>query len=123
LDSTVNIDNHKEQIVNALVRSGHEHTYEEVKEAVINKEAQYWPANNSAAITQIANKSDGTIGLNVWLYGGNLKDFYPLVVSAKKYVKDLGGDYIMTFGHRKGWNKLLKKLGFVEHGNTLIWRL
>jgi len=44
-------------------------------------------------------------------------------VSAKKYVKDLGGDYIMTFGHRKGWNKLLKKLGFVEHGNTLIWRL
>ena len=46
-----------------------------------------------------------------------------LVDAAKKYVKDLGGDFIMTFDHRKGWNRLLKKLGFVEHGKTLIWRL
>ena len=89
MDSTVNIDNHKEQIINALARSGHKHTYDDVKKAVANSEAQYWPANNSAAITQIANKSDGTVGLNVWLYGGDLKDFYPLVVSAKKYVKNL----------------------------------
>ena len=109
--------------MNALARSGHKHTYEEVKQAVINKEAQYWPANNSAAITQITNKSDGTVGLNVWLYGGDLKDFYLLVDAAKKHVKNLGGDFIMTFDHRKGWNRLLKKLGFVEHGKTLIWRL
>lgn len=122
MDSIVNIDNHKKQIVNALARSGHKHTYEEVKQAVINKEAQYWPANNSAAITEIANKSDGTVGLNVWLYGGNLKDFYLLVDAAKVYVNDLGGSYIETFGHRKGWNRLLKKLGFVVDGKTLIWR-
>jgi len=123
LDSIVNIDNHKEQIVNALARSGHKHTYDEVKKAVANSEAQYWPANNSAAITQVAKKSDGTVGLNVWLYGGDLKDFYLLVDAAKKHVKNLGGDFIMTFDHRKGWNRLLKKLGFVEHGKTLIWRL
>ena len=112
------------------VPSGHVTTYGDLAKAINLKNGQrivgqIMKKNPFPVIVPCHRvvKSDGTVGLNVWLYGGDLKDFYLLVDAAKKYVKDLGGDFIMTFDHRKGWNRLLKKLGFVEHGKTLIWRL
>lgn len=98
----------KPLLVDALERSGEGDTLEDLYCALKDGEAQFWPAKETVAVTEIVKS------LNIWLYGGSMKELADLDASATAWAKEMGLDNISCNGGRIGWRRVLKKLGYVE---------
>lgn len=98
----------KHLLEQALERSEGDHTIEDVRACLESCDAQFWPADKSAAVTEIVSS------LNVWLYGGALDELPQMDASASAWAKKIGLNNIALWGGRKGWRRELKKLGYKE---------
>lgn len=77
--------------------------------------AQLFEGSRSAFVTQIT-PSPRTI--HAWLAGGDLQELISLVPGLEAYARALGCRYATVSG-RKGWDRVLKPLGYVRVGAEL----
>jgi len=96
----------KDLICRALDRSNAGGSFDDVEKAVLLGEAQLWPGDKSAAITEPVTS------LNVWLFAGDMAENAEMAVAAEAYARTLGYDQMTVTDPRKGWEKHLKLLGY-----------
>lgn len=104
------IDANRHHIEAALEYSGGTHDYESVREAILNGKMQLWPAENSAAVTEIAEYARRTV-IHVFLAGGDLDEIARGIDTVAAWGKAQGCSS-MTISGRRGWVRVLDKHGF-----------
>ena len=100
----------------ALDRSKGGQTIDDVKQALLDNKAQLWTADNTAVVTENYTGKHG-LDCNVWLYAGNLKAMADLDKSAAAYAAHLGMNRMTVSDARKGWARVLEKLGYKSQEN------
>ena len=93
-------------ICRALDKSEQGGTFDSVEQAVICGEAQFWPGEKSAAVTEAITS------LNVWLFAGDIGENADMAIAAEAYARTLGYDQMTVTEPRKGWDAHLRRLGY-----------
>ena len=88
-----------------LQMDGDLYTLDDVWALIQSGQAQFWPAPNSVAVTEIKVYPRGKI-LHVWLAGGELDEISMLTGYMKKFGKEHGCSRITLTG-RRGWERAL----------------
>ena len=98
----------RERLQSALDKDAQGFGLDEVEKELLSGMAQLWRSEGATAITQVA------ADMNIWLYAGNTNEMAELDRSAAAYARKLGLNHMIIWGGRKGWERLLKPLGYVE---------
>lgn len=96
----------------ALERSGGTHTLDDVVQAIIKGEMQFWPAPKGCAVTEIVNYPRKKV-LHIFLAGGEMEQIIDMDDSAVEFAK-MNGCTGMSIAGRKGWKRVLKDKGYEE---------
>jgi hypothetical protein len=96
----------------ALELSGGTHTLDDVVQAIIKGEMQFWPAPKGCAVTEIVNYPRKKV-LHIFLAGGEMEQIIDMDDSAVEFAK-MNGCTGMSIAGRKGWKRVLKDKGYVE---------
>jgi len=96
----------------ALELSGGTHTLDDVVQAIIKGEKQFWPAPKGCAVTEIVNYPRKKV-LHIFLAGGEMEQIIDMDDSAVEFAK-MNGCTGMSIAGRKGWKRVLKDKGYVE---------
>lgn len=108
------IDDYRKQIEDALVYSGHSHTYEDVVKIVENGSAQAWYGPNSIIITQLVLEPQYKV-LHFFLAGGVLAEIEAMMPEIEKWGRDEYGCRRASLVGRKGWERtFLKRQGWTN---------
>jgi hypothetical protein len=90
------------------------HNKDDLKQMVINNEAQLWTTPNGACITSVTVYPQTTI-IQIWLMGGNFVELMTKHFDAVKlWAKSIDASLIYVQG-RKGWTRRLESRGFKPH--------
>jgi hypothetical protein len=92
--------------------------WEHVVRDIEANEAQVWIEGGSAMVTELWNRDDKPDCLHVWLAGGNLKDLLTLRPKVEEQARAWGFNRI-TIAGRLGWDRVLKRFGYVRRDNEL----
>jgi hypothetical protein len=96
-------------------------TWEDV-EARINADlAQLWVHPEGAIVTEHVVTGEETC-LHVWLGGGSLRALLILKPEIERFARDAGCAAI-TINGRTGWDRVLRRSGYVRRGDELEFRL
>lgn len=101
----------------ALDRSGGTHLFEDVVDSIMSGHMQFWPAEDSCAVTEIIVYPRKKV-LHVFLAGGKLETIVSMNESAVEWAKSIGCQG-MSIAGRKGWIKVLKSKGWKEQFTNL----
>ena len=94
-------------ILAALEHAGDTHTEHDILDLLRNDQAQFWPAENSAMITEIVGYPNGS-HCRIWLAGGNYDELRGLERDRViPWARSRGCRRIELVG-RKGWARRLK---------------
>jgi hypothetical protein len=104
------IDYCRKWIEDALEYSGGTHTFEDVKERILNGQLQLWPAERGCAVTEIVVYPRKKV-LHVFLAGGEMDQIVDMIDSATAWSKQQGCSS-MTIAGRHGWARVLGKYGY-----------
>jgi len=104
------IDHCRPWIEAALEYSGGTHTFEDVKERILDGRLQLWPAERGCAVTEIVIYPQKKV-LHVFLAGGEMGQIIDMIDSAVAWGKTQGCSG-MTIAGRRGWEKVLAKYGY-----------
>lgn len=104
------IEANRQYIEAALKYSGGQHDFDSVRAAIEAGTMQLWPAEKSAAVTEIVEYARKTV-INVFLAGGDLEEIARGIDTVAAWGKAQGCDS-MTISGRKGWLKVLGAYGF-----------
>lgn len=86
-------------------------TVDDAMEAVSNDEAQLWAGEKSVMVTQVTNYSQSRLG-SIWLAGGDLDELVETMLPQfEAWAKENGCDAVALAG-RKGWQRVLRELGY-----------
>lgn len=96
----------------ALELSGGTHTLDDVVQAIIKGEMQFWPAPKGCAVTEIVNYPRKKV-LHIFLAGGEMEQIIDMDDSAVEFAK-MNGCTGMSIAGRKGWKRVLKNKGYLE---------
>lgn len=96
----------------ALELSGGTHTLDDVVQAIIKGEMQFWPAPKGCAVTEIVNYPRKKV-LHIFLAGGEMEQIIDMDDSAVEFAK-MNGCTGMSIAGRKGWKRVLKDKGYEE---------
>jgi len=96
----------------ALELSGGTHTLDDVVQAIIKGEMQFWPAPKGCAVTEIVNYPRKKV-LHIFLAGGEMEQIIDMDDSAVEFAK-MNGCTGMSIAGRRGWKRVLKDKGYVE---------
>jgi hypothetical protein len=96
----------------ALELSGGTHTLDDVVQAIIKGEMQFWPAPKGCAVTEIVNYPRKKV-LHIFLAGGEMEQIIDMDDSAVEFAK-MNGCTGMSIAGRKGWKRVLKNKGYEE---------
>lgn len=96
----------------ALELSGGTHTLDDVVQAIIKGEMQFWPAPKGCAVTEIVDYPQKKV-LHIFLAGGEMEQIIDMDDSAVEFAK-MNGCTGMSIAGRKGWKRVLKDKGYVE---------
>lgn len=96
----------------ALELSGGTHTLDDVVQAIIKGEMQFWPAPKGCAVTEIVNYPRKKV-LHIFLAGGEMEQIIDMDDSAVEFAK-MNGCTGMSIAGRKGWKRVLKDKGYLE---------
>lgn len=96
----------------ALELSGGTHTLDDVVQAIIKGEMQFWPAPKGCAVTEIVNYPRKRV-LHIFLAGGEMEQIIDMDDSAVEFAK-MNGCTGMSIAGRKGWKRVLKDKGYEE---------
>lgn len=104
------IDANRKYIEDALGYSGGTHTFDDVKQAIIEGRMQLWPGAKSAAVTEIIQYARKKV-LHIFLAGGDMDELLDMIDSATAWGRDQGCGGL-TMSGRRGWERVLGKHGF-----------
>lgn len=104
------IDYCRPWIEDALEYSGGTHTFEDVKERILDSRLQIWPAKRGCAVTEIVIYPRKKV-LHVFLAGGEMDQIIDMIDSAVAWSKTQGCTS-MTIAGRRGWERVLAKYGY-----------
>lgn len=98
----------------ALATARDDRTLDDVFYDVVKGDAQFWPAEDSAVVTQLLDHPNGTRECNVLLAGGTLKTLEPMLVEIERFAK-ANTATVMTVLGRRGWERsfLTKRAGYM----------
>ena len=95
----------------ALEHSARSHTFENVKELVMNEAAHLWSSPTGCMVTLFVEYPLSRT-LHIWLLGGDFEQVYTdHAETLDKWAKDNQCDQIVVNG-RKGWERRLKNRGY-----------
>lgn len=86
-------------------------TETELINALTSGQAQIWPGETAAMVTQVLEGA-GSRWLHVWLAGGDLAGVMALKPGVEAWARAMGCKFV-TINGRPGWARLLRKDGFV----------
>lgn len=104
------IDHCQFWIENALAYSGGTHTFDDVKQGILDSRFQLWPAERGCAVTEIVVYPQKKV-LHVFLAGGEMDQIIAMIDSAVEWSKAQGCSS-MTIAGRPGWSRVLAKYGY-----------
>jgi hypothetical protein len=111
IDPGAEFERCKPWIEAALVEARGTHTIEDVKAGVAARRYHFWPGKNAAAITEVFNFPRQRV-FNVFLAGGDLNEILTeMEPDFCSFAEFLGCSSIVMTG-RRGWEKVLKPLGW-----------
>lgn len=93
-------------------------TWADVVAAVNARKAQVWAENDSVMVTELWNRDGQPDCIHVWLGGGNLKDLLVLRPKVEAQAKAWGFKRA-TIAGRLGWDRVLKRFGYVRRDDQL----
>ena len=97
----------RHHILAALEHAGGTHTEHDILDLLRNDQAQFWPAENSAMITEIVGSPNGS-HCRIWLAGGEYDELRGLERDRViPWARSRGCRRIELVG-RKGWARRLK---------------
>ncbi len=97
----------RHHILAALEHAGETHTEHDVLDLLRRDQAQFWPANNSAMVTEIVGYPNGS-HCRIWLAGGNYDELRELERDRLiPWARSQGCRRIELVG-RKGWARRLE---------------
>lgn len=102
----------------ALDRAGSKRTIADIAEACQTGEMQWWQNGNGVCITRI-ELHEGQKILAVIAVFGVWEDAIPLQPTIVAFGKEHGCTAFVTYG-RKGWFRVLPKLGWIPRGDYLF---
>lgn len=111
------LDRCRKWIEDALAYGGGTHNFDNIVEGVLTGHMQFWPGEESCAITEIIVFPKKKV-LHVFLAGGSMDEIIAMNESAKIWGK-AQGCVNMTIAGRKGWEKVLKSHGYKPVYTTL----
>lgn len=90
------------------------HTLADLKQMVINNDAQLWTTPNGACLTCVSIYPQTKI-IEIWLMAGNYTELMTKHFDAvKRWAKSIGAPLIYVQG-REGWIRRLERHGFKSH--------
>jgi hypothetical protein len=101
----------------ALKYSGGTHDFGDVASAIAMGKMQLWPNTNGCAVTEILVYPKKKV-LHVFLAGGKMRDIVEMHYPAAEWGRQQGCT-AMSIAGRKGWQRVLKKLGYDHQFTTL----
>lgn len=104
----------RDKLAPALEREGWLFSLDDVWQAVQNEQAQFWPGQNSAVVTEI-RIYPATKVLNVWLAGGELDEIRQMLPLIRQF-GHMNHCSKITMQGRKGW---ARALGMQAHSIVL----
>ena len=107
----------RQYIDDALDYSGGTHTFDDIVLGVLSYRYQFWPLDDSCCITEIIEYPRKKV-FHVFLAGGRLEQITALNEPFAKFAK-ANGCSSLTIAGRKGWEKVLNKLGWEFEFTTL----
>ena len=97
----------RHHILAALEHAGDTHTEHDILDLLRNDQAQFWPAENSAMVTEIVGYPNGS-HCRIWLAGGEYEELRGLERDRViPWARQRGCRRIELVG-RKGWARRLK---------------
>ena len=97
----------RHHILAALEHAGDTHTEHDILDLLRNDQAQFWPADNSAMVTEIVGYPNGS-HCRIWLAGGEYDELRELERDKLiPWARQQGCRRIELVG-RKGWARRLK---------------
>jgi hypothetical protein len=86
-----------------------------------SNQAQLWPGERCALVTQLINTPEGRC-LHVWLGGGDLKSLLDLRAGIEAWGRVQGAEFA-TIDGRRGWDRLFRPFGYGRAGGEVFKRL
>jgi len=106
-------------LVPAIARSTDDLDEEELLNALLIGQAQIWPGERSAMVTQLIDQ-DGKRLLHVLLGGGDLKELLLMHFGVAAWGRAMGAQWATIHG-RAGWARALRRFGFFLRDGEL-WK-
>jgi len=94
----------------ALAAADPLNTIADVERQVESGQAQFWPGERSACVTQVVDYPAGRL-LNLWLCGGDLKELRRMLPAIEAWARSRGCGAACLTG-RAAWGAVLGKYGF-----------
>jgi hypothetical protein len=104
------IEANRAHIEAALDAGGNTHTFDDVRDMILQGRCQLWHGPNGCAVTEIVVYPRKK-ALHVFLAGGEMAQIIDMMASAEAWGKAQGCDH-MTISGRLGWKKVLADHGF-----------
>lgn len=92
-------------------------TEAELIEALKAGQAQIWPGDTAAVVTQVQDGPNGRF-LHVWLAGGDMAGVLALRPGIEAWARAMGCK-VMSINGRAGWAKVLRAAGYEIDGDEL----
>ena len=87
-------------------------TLEDIEDGIENGQFQLWPASESIMITEVVTYPQKRI-MNLLFCGGDVEELLEMLPEFERFATYFGCSRLYG-GGRKGWQRFLKKHGFVE---------
>lgn len=103
----------------AIARYGPTHTKEDVWQAIVSGQAQFWPGANSAMVTEVKSYPTGFTEIIGWLAAGELKEIEAMMRFAEAAAK-ANGCHRVNLTCREGFRKPFAKTGYRQKMIVLV---
>ena len=91
-------------------------TMDDVKRALFENRAQFWPGKNAAIVTEIQTYPNDK-AIQVWLAGGDMAEILAMAPGIESWARLQGCTTVLIEG-RQGWAKVLREQGYAPFSYT-----
>lgn len=102
-------------ILPSLEQSNDGHRLEELFCDVEQGRALFFEGVASVLIVEMIRDAEG-LSFNVWIVGGDMQDALSLMPGVEAAARGLGCPFVSFSGGRKGWQRVMARIGFAWNG-------
>ena len=107
----------RDALADVLAKSGENYTIADLEDELARGRAQIWIGERCVMVTTMPREPEG-LCLHVWLAAGDLADILKIEPGVAAWGRAMGCNYASIIG-RKGWDRILKHVGFHRVGQEL----